>query len=135
MLEESVRTDPTIEAEVAEPYQEPHDGGSLTDDITALYEDGKTYAQAELAYQKTRARFTVDKGKMGAIFLGGALTLLLLAGIALVVGLVIALTPLITAWGATAVVVALLVIGALILGGMAKKKFTTMASAYKDDGR
>lgn len=135
MLEENVRTDPTIEAEVAEPHEEPYAGGSLTDDITALYEDGKTYAEAELAYQKTRVSYTVEKGKKGAVFLGGALALLHLAGIALVVGLVIALTPLITAWGATALVVAVLVIGALILGNMAKKKFTVMASAYKEGGR
>ena len=135
MLEESVRTDPTIEAEVAETREDPYAGGSLTDDITALYHDGKTYAEAELAFQKTRARFTLEKGKKGAVFLGGALALLHLAGIALVVGLVIALTPLITAWGATAIVVAVLVIGALILGSMAKKKFTAMSSAYKEDGR
>ncbi len=135
MLEESVRTDPTIEAEVAEPHEDPYAGGSLTDDITALYEDGKTYAEAELAYQKTRARFTLEKGKKGATFLGGALALLHLAGIALVVGLIIALTPLITAWGATALVVALLVIGALILGNMARKKFAAMSSAYKEGDR
>lgn len=126
--------------EPAEPLQYEHDAvppsgtadASLTDDVMAMYHDGKTYVQAELAFQKTRAAFTLEKGKSGAAYLAIALSLVHLALIALVVGLVIALTPLITAWGATAVVTGLLIIGALVFAKKAKARFDRLAEAYGD---
>ena len=41
------------------------------DDVEALIEDGKTYLETELVYQKTRAAFVADRAK-GA-FIYGAL--------------------------------------------------------------
>ncbi|HTM95592.1 MAG TPA: phage holin family protein [Croceibacterium sp.] len=83
---------------------EEADERSLLDDVGAAIEDGKTYLEAELAYQRTRAAFAADRAKDAAVFaaLGGALALLAL--VALTIGLVIALVPLLTAWGAAAVV-------------------------------
>lgn len=78
---------------------------SLIDDIDALIDDARTYFDAELTYQKSRAAFVADCLKKGVGFFVVALVLVFLASIGLTVGLVIALTPLITAWGATAVVV------------------------------
>lgn len=80
------------------------DERSLLEDFEAAVEDGKTYLEAELTYQKTRAAFAADRAKDAAIFaaLGGSLALLAL--VALTVGLVIALVPLLTAWGAAAAV-------------------------------
>ena len=85
---------------------------SLLDDVEALIDDGKTYLEAELAYQKTRAAYVAAGAKNVALFGAVAAVFALLAAIGLTVGLIFALTPLITAWGATAVVVVLLLVGA-----------------------
>ncbi|MCM0001227.1 MAG: phage holin family protein [Erythrobacter sp.] len=93
---------------------------ALRDDVTALVEDARNYAEAELAFQKTRAALA---GKHGARALGLlvlALVLLNLALIALAVGAVIALAPLVTIWGAIAIVVGVLLLGTglLVAGAM-----------------
>lgn len=94
----------------------------LRDDVTALVEDARNYAEAELAFQKTRA---VLAGKHGARALGLlvlALVLLNLALIALAVGAVIALAPLVTIWGAIAIVVGVLLVGTgLLVAGALKE--------------
>lgn len=99
---------PADEADAAEGAQ------SLMDDIEALIDDARTYFDAELSYQKSRAAFVADCLKKGIAFIVVAVVLVLLALIGLTVGLVIALTPLITAWGATAVVV----LGYLLIAGL-----------------
>ena len=85
---------------------------SLLDDVEALIDDGKTYLEAELAYQKTRAAYVAAGAKHVALLGAEAAVFALLAAMGLTVGLIFALTPLITAWGATAVVVVLLLVGA-----------------------
>lgn len=112
------------------PAPDPEDdtedylGHSLLEDIQALIDDGKTYAQAEINYQITRAAYTADRAKRVAIFGAGAALVAFVAAIALAVGLIIALTPLITAWGAT-----LLVVGALLLAAwlMARRALTSLS--------
>jgi Flp pilus assembly protein TadB len=118
---------PVDAAEMAEP--------SLVDDVKALIDDGKTYLEAELQFQKSRAAFAVDRGKSGAIYGIAAAAVLHLALIALVVGLVFALAPVLTAWGATAVVVGILVIVAVVLGLAAKRRFTRLSTALREDGQ
>lgn len=105
---------------------------SLTDDVRALIDDGKTYLEAELQFQKSRAAFALDRGKSGAAFGLAAIALIHLALIGLVVGTVIALTPAIGAWGATALVVAILIIAAVILGLAAKRRFARLAAAFRE---
>ena len=92
------------------PLGSPVSNRSLLDDIEALVADGKTYFDAEIAYQKTRLSFVVDRLKTAAVYgtVGAIVGVVLL--IALSVGLIIALAPLITPWGATAVVAGLLAI-------------------------
>ena len=105
---------------------------SLTDDLVALVEDGKTYVEAEVQFQKTRAAFALDRGRSGAIYAVVALALLWLALVALVVGLVIALTPEIGPWAATAVVVVVLVAGGAFFARRAQKRFARLAAAYRE---
>lgn len=105
---------------------------SLTDDIVALIDDGKTYVEAELQYQKTRAAFALDRGRSGALYGVLSAALLHLALVALVVGVVIALTPMIGAWAATAVVVGLLVIAGIGFALAAKQRFGRLSAAYRE---
>lgn len=130
---------------VAPPLDLPdeHDGAlaepeaakppSLFDELGALIADGKTYAEAEIAFQKSRAAYVGDSAK-GAVALGiGALAFIHLALIALAVGLVIALAPLIGAWGATGLVVGLLLAGAVVLGLRAKARVDAISAAFREN--
>ncbi|QSB43839.1 phage holin family protein [Tsuneonella flava] len=103
---------------------------SLADDILDLIEDGKTYAEAELQFQKSRAAFVADKGRKGAALAISALLLLHLAVVTLALGVVIALSPTLTPWGATALVVGILAFVAIILGVAARRYFLRLGDAF-----
>lgn len=75
------------------------------DDVEALIDDVRLYFDAELSYQKSRAGFVANQLKKTVAFGAVAAFFAVLATIGLTVGLIIALTPLVTAWGATAIVV------------------------------
>ena len=120
------------EPEYVEAAEETSPLHSLTDDVRALFEDGKTYAQAELAYQKSRGRFVADRAKSVAVFGIGALALVHLALIALVIGLIIALIPLVGPWLATGIVVLALLVGAAVLGFILKGKLADIGTAMSD---
>ncbi|MBX7496016.1 phage holin family protein [Qipengyuania sp. 6B39] len=109
-------------------------GPSLVDDVISLVSDGKTYAEAELAFQKSRAGFAANRAK-GAIAFGlaafGVFHLALIAG---AVGLVIALVPLIGAWGATAVVTLALIVAGVILLRLLKGRLDDIRDAFAEDG-
>ncbi|WP_066528245.1 phage holin family protein [Erythrobacter sp. CCH5-A1] len=103
---------------------------ALRDDVTALVEDARNYAEAEIAFQKTRAALA---GKHGARALGMlvlALVLLHIALIALAVGAVIALAPLVTIWGAIAIVVGVMLIGVAVLVMSALKDGKLLAAMF-----
>ncbi|HEU4820100.1 MAG TPA: phage holin family protein [Qipengyuania sp.] len=118
----------------APPVRAPDASGepSLKSDIDALIADGKTYLEAELAYQKSRAGFAANRLKWTAIYGAAAFGLLHLALIALTVGVVIALTPLTGPWIATAIVVALLLTGALVFVLRLRSKVGDIRSAFED---
>ncbi|MBD3729789.1 MAG: phage holin family protein [Sphingomonadales bacterium] len=103
---------------------------TMSDEIVSLIEDGQNYFEAELAYQKTRASFVADRAKVGLVLVFGALAFLHLALIALVVGLVFALAPLLGVWGALAIVVGLLLVGVVTMAVMAKNRFGAIAAAF-----
>lgn len=89
---------------------------SMFEEVAALIDDSKTYAQAEIAFQKTRASL-VGKSVGAAIGLViVAIILLHIAFLALAVGLVMALEPLVTIWGAIAIVVGALLLLTGLLG-------------------
>jgi hypothetical protein len=101
-------------------------------DVDALIADGKTYFEAEIAYQKSRAGFAANRLKWTALYGAAAFGLLHLALIALTVGAVIALAPLVGPWIATAIVVLLLLVGALVFALRLRKKFDDIRSVFED---
>lgn len=102
---------------------------SLIDDVRQLLDDGRTLAEAELAYQKSRAAVAGDGVKGAAAYGGLAIALVLFALVALTVGLVIALTPLLTALGASAAVTLGLLIAAGLCALTAKRRWAAMTTA------
>lgn len=103
---------------------------SLVDDLSALIEDGQTYFAAELAYQKTRLSFASAQGKVGVGMLLGAVAFVHLALIALVVGLVFALGPILTPLGATAVVTLALLLLAMLFAFAARRRISAISRAF-----
>lgn len=133
MVEPDARIDLSVgEEPTANDRAQPAQDRSLADDILDLIDDGKTYAQAELQFQKTRAAFAVDKGRKGAAFAISALLLLHLAVVTLAIGAVIALSPTLTPWGATATVVGVLLVVAVAMGLAARHYFARLGEAFGD---
>ena len=132
MVEDISRGDTPADAEALAGEPVPED--SLIEEVRDLVEDGRTYLETELQYQKTRAALVFDRGRTGAIYGLIALGLAHLALVALVVGLVIALTPLVSAWGATAIVVGVLAIVAVVFAFKAKRRVATIANALGETG-
>lgn len=106
---------------------------SITDEVAALIADGKTYAEAELAYQKARLAFTADRGKSAALLGLFALGFVHLALIALVVGAVIALAPYVTALGATLLVAGVLLLIAVFLVLRLQRTAREIGEAFEED--
>ena len=106
---------------------------SLLDHVQALIDDGKTYLEAELGFQKTRAAFVADRAKSTMVFGVIAALLGFLALVGLTVGSIIALTPLLTAWGASALVVAILLAAAAWAARAAGRKWASLMRAIADD--
>lgn len=121
------------EAGDAEEQSDAEPDGSLADSVSALIEDGKTYAEAEFAFQKSRAAFAFDRSKSGAIFVLGALAFLHLALIGLIVGLVIGVSTLVGPWWGTAIVVGVLLLAVAIFLLVARSRFKELSSAFKED--
>jgi hypothetical protein len=103
---------------------------SLLEDVEAAIDDGKTYLEAELTYQRTRAAFAADRAKDAAVFAALGMSLALLALVALTVGLVIALVPLLTAWGAAAAVTGSWLLLAMIFLRMAATRWRKLIGAF-----
>ena len=117
---------------VPEDHQDQGDEqdiGTLVEDLTAIVEDGRTYLDAELQFQKSRAGYIGGLlGKSAGLGAGAALCVLL-ALIALTLGLLLGLAPLITIWGATAVVVIAWLVLAAVCGLSARRKVRAVQQA------
>lgn len=100
------------------PQDEP-----LREVISRLVESGKTYAHAELNRQKIRAAELGVEFRAIAMLVGMAAVLVAAAAIALVLGILIALAPLLGAWGATGVVVGTALLIAFLLLLSARNRF------------
>lgn len=124
-----------IPAPAPEPEAEEEAGGlgTLKDDISALVDDARNYAAAEIAFQKTRAGLAGKKAARALVFLVLALVLLNLALIALAVGAVIALAPLVTIWGAIGIVVGVLLVGVAVLVWRAAAEGKTLGAMFGDE--
>lgn len=112
---DSEPADPALTPEPAAETEGTTGFTALRDEVSALVEDARTYAEAEVAFQKTRASLAGKHGARALVMLVLALVLLHIALIALAVGAVIALAPLVTIWGAIAIVVGVLLIGVALL--------------------
>lgn len=111
----------------SEPPPEPEaPARSFIDDLRDLASDAQTLFEAEKAYQGARLSYGVSRGKGVAVSFALAGALAYFAVIALVVGLLLALTPLLTAWGALAVVTVTLLLGAYLFYRAAMKKLQRM---------
>ncbi len=106
---------------------------SLTEDLGNLIDDGRTYVEAEIAYQKSRAALVASKGKRGTVLALVAFACLNSAIIALVVGLVITLAPHLTPLGATAAVVGVLMAASAAFALLARDRFRKIGLAI--DGK
>lgn len=113
----------------------PDDPGitGLIGDVRRLIDDARTFAEAELAYQKSRASVTAAAAKSILLY-GIVAAVLAVFGLgALTVGLLLALTPLVTAWGATAIVAGTLFLIAFICMKLAGARLKRTKSAVLPD--
>ncbi|GAA4769697.1 phage holin family protein [Novosphingobium ginsenosidimutans] len=106
---------------------------SLVDDVRELVADGRTLLEAELAYQKSRAALAGRTAKSMAGWIALALSLVFFALMALVMGMLLALAPLIGGLGATLVVVAVLLAAAAFSGWVAAKRWNAMSRRLSED--
>lgn len=109
----------------------------LRDVFTRLAETGKNYAEAEIDRQKSRAAFVGSRLQTVAILVLIALILTFGILITLMLGLVIALAPLITPLGATALValVGLTVVALLLLAARSRiRSLFPKKAATPDEG-
>lgn len=106
---------------------------SLTEDVKALAQDGRTYFETELAFQKTRASYSAQQGKAGAIHGAIAAACAHMAGVALVVGLLLALGSLIGPWWSLLAVTGVFGAAAAIFGLKAQGRFSRIAQAFSGD--
>lgn len=115
------------------PSDDAEEARSLLEDLEYLIADARIWIDAEMSFQKSRAALVANRIKIVIAAFAVAALLAVLALIGLTVGLIIALTPLITAWGATAVVVVLLLLVAWFLVKRAALAIREIQAATRTD--
>jgi uncharacterized membrane protein YqjE len=101
----------------------------LEDDLRRLVDLGLTFAKAEAELQKARGRYAAGRLKWIALLGVLAGLLVVLSLVALTVGMVMALTPLLGAVGATLVVFGALVVAALLCAVIVGRQWRDMMAA------
>jgi uncharacterized membrane protein YqjE len=104
----------------------------LEDDLRGLVDRGLAFARAEADLQKARGAYAVGRLKWIALLSGLALVLVFFSLVALTVGLVMALTPLLGALVATLAVFGGLVIVALVCALVAAGQWKSMTKALSN---
>ncbi|WP_294235967.1 phage holin family protein [uncultured Sphingomonas sp.] len=97
---------------------------TLTSLVSQLVDDGRSFITAEIDLVKARATDKIGRYRSAAIFIGIAAVLGLAALIALLVGLIMTLTPLTGPFAATLIVVGAVLIIAGILAMVGKSRLT-----------
>lgn len=105
---------------------------SLSEDLRLLIKEGKALSQAEIAWQKARVRFAASQASGVALLGLLAATLAFFALMALVVGAILALTPGLGPWGATAAVAGGLLVAALLASAIAALRMRHMQRLLAD---
>jgi len=106
---------------------------SLRDDLNSLAAEARTLAEAELAYHKARAAYAGQEAPRIALLGLLAAVFVFVALMALVLGL-LALTPVLGAWGATGAVTGGLLLLALVLAGAAMLRVKALSRTLGDGG-
>lgn len=118
----------TLAAPVPPPGAAATEDLSLMRDLRLLADEAKTLAQAELAFQKSRAAYVGAETRTIALLAIVAVVLVFFAVMAFVVGIVIALGPVLGLWGAMATVTGVL-LAAAVLGALnARSRLRRMLS-------
>ncbi|MGZ3234124.1 MAG: phage holin family protein [Croceibacterium sp.] len=118
----------------SDAIDEAAENRSLIDDVEVLIEDGRTYLEAELNFQKTRALFIGDRAKGVALYALLGLMFAWMALIGLTIGLIFALTPSIGGWGATGVVVAIWLVIAVVALRAAAGRWKQLMASFEPGG-
>ncbi len=105
---------------------------SVKDELKQLADDARALAQAELAYQKSRASYAGVQIGIIAGLLTLACVFLFFVIMAVVTGSVIALGPVLSPWGAMAAVAGTLFLLALVCVLVAFARFRTMKATISD---
>ncbi|MFK4871145.1 phage holin family protein [Novosphingobium sp. ZW T3_23] len=119
------------QANLAPPTTEGEDL-SLIEDVRLLAGEARTYAQAELAYQKARAAYAGAETRNIAILGVGAAVLVFFAVMALVLGAVIAVGTIIGPWLSMIAVPVAILVAAAIMGLSARGKVRRMMSLLRE---
>lgn len=106
----------------------------LEEDLRRLVDRGVALAKAEVTLQQARAGYAAGRLKWIALLALLALVLAFFALVALTVGLVVGLTPLLGALGATLVVFGGLLLVALVSAFVAAKQWKRMTVALSNPG-
>lgn len=125
--------DPALAAEEEDTAPPASGISALIGDVRQLAADARNLAEAELAYQTSRAKVAGEAARNIAVFGVVAFVLAFFALGALTVGLLLALTPLVTAWGATAIVVGALLIGAFLCLNAVNSRVKRLRAALSGD--
>lgn len=118
------------------PAAEDKENLSLAQDLRQLADEAKAFAQAELAFQKSRATYVGAETRNVIVLLVVAAILVFFAVMAFIVGTVIALGPLLGLWGATAAVTLTLLALAIFGAWRARARLRRMlriAGGSQDD--
>lgn len=105
---------------------------TLAEDLRQLADEAKRLAQAEFAFQKSRAAYAGAQSRKIAVLLVVAAVLVFFAAMAAVMGAVIALGPVLGLWGAMAAVTLALVLLALACALGARAKMRRMMAIIGD---
>lgn len=121
-------------AENLQPLPDEAEGLSLVEDLRQLADEAKALAQAEFAFQKSRAAYAGTESRAISVLLLVAAVFVFFAVMALVTGTVIALGPVLGLWGAMAAVT----LGLIALAGAcafaARARLKRMMAVISDNG-
>ncbi|MFM2371030.1 MAG: hypothetical protein RIS85_752 [Pseudomonadota bacterium] len=131
-------TEPTVAPALDEPHGEMPESNlpesSLGDAVRALIDDGQTLVEAEIAYRKAQGRYGLSQAKTILLLLVLALGFGFFTLLAVVVGLLLALTPIIGVWGALGVVGGGLLVLMAICLMLARSRISGVAAALGGKG-
>ena len=111
---------------------EPEGDESIPALLSRVLSDAENLARAEIELQKAKVVARIDDARNGILLLLASVATGSVALTALVVGVLMVLTPLIGPGGATAIVVGTLVLVSALLGWLAMRHFKLLFGASEE---